>query len=323
VPNIDGGHYFLTVLVPIHVRDEVEGGSTIETPANNLRKLLSLMPTIGSSEQLLAGDSSVEGVQPPATSPFARNRLNHFVRFAVIDAINYNGRINGDGLVEAIRKINPAICQPFDRLSRPFLLFAAEFDPNPHGAPEPDVYLDKLWDTMKPELELIFGHCFGFSGVKNAGDFVRYIRSCQIETTMPFNDYWTGRAPLKSVAFWPLLGVGLAAGVASGFLAGKLLGLIAGSIFAWIVATIVGLVVAVALILFVLVKRGARPFPTAPNSTLERVLKALYLQDGFIDFAVAHQSDDPSKLYNAFAKFLAERRPSAHEPTQPPAVIGA
>ncbi|MCY7338409.1 MAG: hypothetical protein LH465_00380 [Sphingomonas bacterium] len=326
MPNIDGGHYFLTVLVPIRVSAEVEPDGAVESPANRLRMLLALMPTVGDDDNRAVADVdpaiAARAETRPQISPFARNRLNHFVRFSVVDAINYNGRINGDGVLDLIRRINPAVAQPIDRLSRSYLLFSAEFDVNPHGAPEPEVYLDKLWDTMEPELRGIFDHCYRFAEVANAGDFVRYIKRCQIETSMPFNEYWTDAPHLRPIPTWLVSGVPALLGVAAGALFLWLVRDSVGVIVTWGGALLVGLAVALAAAVWIIMRHGAKPFPAAPHSTLERILKALYLQNQYINFAVAHQGDDAEILYDAFGKFLGEHRPSAAHPTQAPAVIG-
>lgn len=318
MPNIDGGHYFLTVLVPILLSDEVAEDGSIECPSNRLRKLLALMPTTGGGREALAGPDVVES----QVSPFARNTLNHFARFAVIEDINYNGRMNGDGLVEAIRRINPAELQAVDHLSRPYLLFAAEFDPNREGAPEPDVYLDRLWTTMEVELRDVFKYCFHFDEVKTAGDFVRYIKRCQIETTMPFNDYWIEPPPFEELPLRAVLVGALAAGSTAGV--GTWLGLRATLVpfLVWVLATTIGLVIAILIVRFAIRWRGDKPFPTAPNSDLKTILKALYLQRAFVDFAISNQGAAPDALNAAFGKFLSQHRLQADEPTQRPAVVG-
>lgn len=318
MPNIDGGHYFLTALVPIVLGDEVAGDGSIECPSNRLRKLLALMPTTGGGREALAGPDVVE----QEVSPFARNNLNHFARFAVIEDINYNGRMNGDGLVEAIRRVNPAELQAVDHLSRPYLLFAAEFDPNREGAPEPDVYLDRLWTTMEVELRDVFKYCFHFDEVKTAGDFVRYIKRCQIETTMPFNDYWIKSPPLEALPLRAVLAGALATGILAGV--GTWLGLhtILFPLLVWALAITISLVVAILILRFAIRARGDKPFPAAPNSDLKTILKALYLQRAFVEFAISNQGAAPAALSAAFGKFLSQHRLQADEPTQLPAVVG-
>jgi hypothetical protein len=67
---------------------------------------------------------------------------------------------------------------------------------------------------------------------------------------------------------------------------------------------------------------GAKPFPAAPNSTLQDVLKALYLQQAFARFATQHQGDGAAELRSAFAAFVARERPTdITGPTQPPGVV--
>jgi hypothetical protein len=324
MPNIDGGHYFLTALIPILLSDEVGEGGSIECPSNSLRKLLALMPTTGGGpEPTLYGSEGVDSY----ASPFARNDLNHFVRFAVIEDINYNGRINGNGLIEALRGVNPAELQPVDHLSRPYLLFAAEFDPNRAGAPEPDVYLDRLWTTMNVELHDIFKHCFHFDEVRTSGDFVRYIRRCQLETTMPFNDYWIDPLPLKNLSLPAPIGMALLIWGLFTFGISRLLPGGLNPFLLWPLAALLGFVPALIPALFIFgfaVRAGAaKPFPTAPDSDLKTILKALHLQRAFIDFAIANQGAPPDALQSAFGDFLDQNRLHAPSPTQSPGVVGA
>lgn len=318
MPNIDNGHYFLTALVPLLISADASADGMIATPANRLRNLLAMMPTSG-------GDFSPslygEEVSDIRISPFARNTLNHFVRFAVIEDVNYNGRMNGDGIVEALTHVDPAVPQPIDHLSRPYLLFSVEFDPNPHGAPEPDVYLDKLWTTMEPQLRAIFQYCYKFVEVKSAGDFVRYIKRCQIETTMPFGNYWTTRPPLKRIAVAPTVVTAVVVGGLAGWGAARLSLQLGG--WRWLLALVLGLVVAIAVAAIAAKRHAARSFPAAPQSDLETILKSLYLQRAFVAFATDHQADDPAALHLAFGKFLDECQPDQPEPCQRPAVVGA
>ena len=300
MPNIESGHYFLTALIPIRVLEEVApDASAARSPANDLRQFLALMPTEESTEVVLAGEEALNCAGEPTVSPFARNKLNHFVRFAVIDTINYNGRLAGNFIVEAARNVDLSIAEPIDCLSRPFLFFSAEFDANQHGAPEPEVYLDCLWDTMEPELRQVFKHCHGFEKVQSAGDFVRYIKSCQLETTMPFCDYWITEPQFlkfsKVAAFF--LSTIAAAGAG-----GLVYWLLAGDVRNWLVWTLAvfaGLLAFAASLVWQIIRHGRRPFPTAHGSNLRNVLKALYLQRQFSDFAANSKTHDhlqPSML---------------------------
>jgi hypothetical protein len=67
---------------------------------------------------------------------------------------------------------------------------------------------------------------------------------------------------------------------------------------------------------------GMKPFPTAPNSDLKSVLKAIYLQQRFVEFAVENQGKSADDLYRGFGGFLVQHQPTNLEgPTQKPGVI--
>ena len=96
MPNIDGGHYFLTALVPIMLSDEIAADGSLECPSNRLRKLLALMPTTGGGREALAGTDVVFEKGDKNISPFARNDLNHFARFArKREGVNHDSALVG------------------------------------------------------------------------------------------------------------------------------------------------------------------------------------------------------------------------------------
>lgn len=69
---------------------------------------------------------------------------------------------------------------------------------------------------------------------------------------------------------------------------------------------------------------GSKPLPMAPESDLPSVLKALYLQQNLIDFAIDNQGVDAEKLHADFGKFLATHQPEQiDQPTQSPGTIHA
>ena len=52
------------------------------------------------------------------------------------------------------------------------------------------------------------------------------------------------------------------------------------------------------------------------------MLKALYLQQKFVRFALDNQGADPQQLHASFGRFIAEQRPSdLQHPTQAPGVV--
>lgn len=325
MPTFDGGHYFLTVLAPVRT-DTIKDGDSYTSPVHALRKRLALLAT---------------AVQTPACigrqSPFALNTQNHFVRFAVIDDVAYNGREQQNTLIAQIKKVNLVAAQPQDHLACPFLLFTVDFDAANGSDVERDKYLTTLWQTMGDELGKIFIYCTGFEArVADAESFAKYIASCQIETTMSFNDYYvsdpldTGSPnPLAQLSNWSaddyLFGAKLAGALC-------LIGFIVA--FFWLGGGL--LLLAAGLMALVLIAwrayksimaAGEKPLPAAPDSNLPTVLKALYLQRVFARFAADHQmqaatADGASELHAAFGKFLSDYEPgNLDRPTQPPGII--
>lgn len=331
MPTFDGGHYFLTVLIPISTK-HVKEGDDVTSPVHALRKRLDMLPT--------AAESPARG---GGQSPFARNTRNHFARFVIIDDVDYNGRTGRNTLINALAGTVLTVAQPQDHLQCPFLLFAVDFDAASGSDAERDAYLAELWNTMEGELRGILTFCQGFDQrVKDAASFAAYMAQCQLETTMSFNDYYIDPPNLPAWPFdtvkWAVIagGVALLVGAAATLLL-LLAGLFTSSMQQWLpvafglslVALVVLLVVVVAAYLSVMAA-GRKPFPTAAYANLPTVLKALHLQRAFTGFAIERQmqaagSDAASaqQLYDGFAAFLAANKPDdLKAPTQPPGVIG-
>jgi hypothetical protein len=68
-----------------------------------------------------------------------------------------------------------------DHLKSKYLCFNSNF----HGKLEP--YLSNMWSNNENLVREIWQHCVAFEHVDTADDFVAYIKSCQIETTLFFN----------------------------------------------------------------------------------------------------------------------------------------
>jgi hypothetical protein len=335
MPTFDGGHYFLTVLVPVKT-GPIPDGSAVTSPVHALRKRLAMLPPA----QQTPGCCDDQ-------SPFAGNTRNHFARFVIIDDVAYNGREtensicllirNAVGHVLSKKKINLVEAQPQDHLTCPFLLFAADIDAASGAAAERDSYLATLWATMEQELRGIFTHCERFDSVNDAASFAKYIASCQIETTMPFNDYYVEKPDhtliekpddiLKSLPAWPADKILIPAGLGALVL---VMGLVVWLIFCGgLILLLVGVVTFGAglwLAYASLVAAGAKPFPAGPD--LPTVLKALYLQREFTRFAIDNQvlavaPASAQELHAAFKNFVAVNQPSyLARPTQPAGVIG-
>jgi len=328
MPNFDGGHYFLSAFIPIKNSVYIDQEGRRTSPVNRLREELAILPK--------AHQSKVTE-QTEWNSPFARNTRTHFARFVVIDDTVYNGRTPINALRVAIGgnadRLNPATPQPVDQLTCAYLFFAADFDATDGNEAQLRSYLLELWRTMQRELRAVLSYCVGFDDRVKGDDpeaFFAYIRDCQIETTMPFNDY-DARINVpppqpvspKVLALW---GIGAAAAAVIGALVAMIVLIRALPrydpwVLLWVVIAAIGFAAIYALYRAVL-QRAAQPFPTAPNTSLPSVLKALYLQQQFTQFAIATQGLEDAALHAAFGQFLAEHKPmDVSAPTQEPGVI--
>ena len=349
MPNFDGGHYFLTVFAPIRTASIVEPflGRAI-SHEHLLAEKLSMLPT---------GEQTVKSVSVAGAafqSPLSRNSINHLARFVIIDGPAFNGRASQDLIIASLQKINPLVPQPVDRLTTPYLLFAADLDApgDGPGAGEAGLraYTDELWATMREDLQDIFRHCYGFENVTTAEGFHDYIRRCQVETTMPFNDYWANglvgelkklglldvKLPLGATKFTGILAVATlivwlgALALTTWFGLGARTGPrvhIVAEVAAWgplaVAATFGLLALAIYQLYQWVMKSGARLFPRAPGSDLPTVLKSLFIQQNFTRFAIEAQGLDDAALHQRFGSFLAVVQPSAATPTQAPGEVRA
>jgi hypothetical protein len=336
MPNLDGGHLFLTVLVPVRLDtaiDPFDAGS--RSHRHLLAERLALIPT---GHQTAASDPS--GPQ----SPFSRNTLNHFARFAMIDGPAYNGRSSEDTLIGVLKGTDPLADQPVDS-TRPYLLFAADVDAAGDADTTLNNYTAKLWATMGTELRDIFRHCVGFDSVRDAAGFRHYIQRCQIETTMPFNDYWLDGMPVGTAAASNLpkivkmivcafaaYAIALICVVALHFVlvafgAQDSLSDLAAGLAAWgtigLVATLCLAFVAIYAAYRWVLGRGAQPLPTAPGSDLPSVLKSLFLQQQFIRFMLETQGGSDRDIHARFGAFLAATAPQNPSPSQAPGEISS
>ncbi|MET7243280.1 hypothetical protein ABZT49_07905 [Methylobacterium sp. EM32] len=309
MPNLDGGHYFFTAIVPIENDVIVEHEGLRSSPVHMVREALETLPT---------ALQSPEAVKVGIQSPFARSLRTHFARFVVLDQPFFNGRDHSDAVADAVHQTDLLIPQANDVLACPYLLVMIDFDPE--GSDPARRYCEELWELMPRELEAVFRFCHGFRQVHDAKTFADFLLPCQVETTMPFNDYWIATPPLSSPSRWlviapPALGVALPLLAALFHLVRWPTGLI--------LALVLGLA-GVAVDYWIVMRRGARPLPAAPDATLRDVLKALYLQQAFTRFAIAQQGATLPARGAAFRQFLATHRPTdIAGPTQAPGVIGS
>lgn len=313
MPNVDGGHYFLTLLVPVRGDTVNRADGSVTSASHALREALASLPTAA---------QSATSVTSRRRSPFARCSRTHFARLVVLDQPSYNGRDPSNAILQSLRKVDLLAHQPVDRLTTPWLVMAVDFDVTDAPDQGLDAYLQHLWQAMETEMRAIFRFCHGFDQVRSAADFATYLRRCQVETTMPFNDYWT--VPFAP----PAMSLSQLAGIAGGIFLG-------GVALAWIVLTLLAVTLhwlwlavpiafglALAVTYGLVMRRGARPFPTAPDSDLPSVLKALYLQQAFAQFVAAHQLDGAAALQTAFGDFIQATKPGqVASPTRQPGIV--
>jgi hypothetical protein len=340
MPNLDGGHYFLTALIPVKtgLMDDTERNYTSHVHA--LRSYLARLPTALQSRANEERARKAPGKD--GNSPFARNRHTHFARLVVADDVAFNGRVGSDsilvaaaplfakipGLARFAAGLNPLAAQSSDTLPSPYLIFVCDFDAQGvqgSGDAALDDYLVGLWSDMGEEWGYILQHCYGFHDVRDGAAFSTAIRRCQVETTMPFNDYWQVAPNLASLAM-PLGGVVAPAVIgAVALIAGVLGWLIADHTTMWKWLTLIGLVAVVAGLYYAyrqILQNGLKPLPTAPDNDLPTVLKSLYVQQHFVRFAIDNQTTDPAALYSAFGQFLGDHLPAEIAgPTQPAGVV--
>lgn len=326
MPNFDGGHYFLTALIPVRLglTKDPAGTGRILSHVHAIKEVLASLPTENQNPYATPTGGPAEATP---TAPFGRDLRTHLARLVVIDDVAYNGRVHQDALLTAVRGPNPVLTESVDHLPWPYLAFIADFDAADGTPATLTAYLRGLWSVMADELGAVFSNLQGFDPAIGEDSFVELILRSQLETTMSFNDYyWSGQGQGDSL-LWK--GAGgpvnrtpaalLPPGIAFGALA--LLAFLSG-LRGWLLlfALLVGLGAAVYWLYRRVLHLGFSPFPTAPRSDLPSVLKALYLQRQFIRFIIEQQGQPPSALKTAFAHFVAEHRPNdVAGPTQKPA----
>ncbi|MFT7596403.1 MAG: hypothetical protein ACI8R4_003738, partial [Paracoccaceae bacterium] len=249
-------------------------------------------------------------------SPFAAVPGTHFAHLFIIDDTRYNGRRPSNPILDLIFNVKLTIAEKVDRLPDAYLVLAVDFDAADGSTASLRAYTDAMWANMADTLRLIYAQVEGFDTVDSATRFNEFVREGQIETTLPFNDYWADPAPTVSPAPWMLAGSALV------LLATIMLGMTGtwtGSSWGlWGLGLLAFLVVNIGIV----VKFGLTPFPAAPDSDLQSVLKAIYIQQMFTGFAIAHLGHPEDQLKAAFEDFCNRHRPRDHSgPRQSPGVL--
>jgi hypothetical protein len=321
MPTFDGGHCYLTTLLPIKTAAVFDHDGMRSSPVHMVRDALAVLPTARQSQVTM---------ELPKISPFARNPHTHFARFVVIEDVTFNGRMPINAILD---QSDRTIGRPIDQMPCPYLLFTADIDAPKGTTDELRSWLRDVWTDMREDLEPVFSHCHGYQAKSGGADgFADYIIGGQVETTMPFNDYWPSSPPLTSMSFALLGAAFLAVALVVGIGLWALADHFGWAAWPWLsflegIAIFVAAIVCGGYLAYRLVMRhGGRPFPMAPNSDLPSVLKALYLQGHLIDFAIKMQGKDDATLHREFGTFLQLHQlndTQTETTTQAPGIIPA
>lgn len=210
----DGSTYVLTSILPISDRimdrrssltggsnggEQLNGGGEADAVANDcnctqprsklheLQEILVGLPTSNDVPDEFIKD--LGGWKAPPS----RNDRTHFLRWAVITDLAYNGRRRRSFLTqlleEFLRRHRLTDAEPQTRLSRPVLLMSVIFDAADGSDTTVDNYLRELWASMKTELNLILPCLVGFEKENAATSFVQLVRRHQIRPAFSWSDY--------------------------------------------------------------------------------------------------------------------------------------
>jgi len=347
MPDFDTGHIFLTTLAPIK-RPQHASDSTLYL--REIRAKLAAMQPARQSPATYMVPAPASANETWRNSPFSRNDRTHLARFFVLEDVVYNGRPGGSALSASLSSANPSLPLGEDRLNCAYLVFCADIDavissgealPNALSDDQQkevrNEYAKLLWETMGEDLLELYSNCYGFDMDRNSSSdkFAEYLEKCHIETTMPFHDYFATPSDSQLFSSLPSLSLGriIKAGVAFIMLALVLLALLlfgvvnltlwlSVPIFLLLSFIVAGLTIVGAT--KYLLKRGEQPWPHGEFDDLPSVLKALYIQQKFLQFVVENQNVTKEQLYNNFDEFDDCHRPlNKFSPTQSPGVISS
>lgn len=341
----DGATYVLTSLIPISNKTF---GSTREQPANKaIASQSEIVPTEHEEACIVDHEQPISSLQylreiltglPTSNdfpdnisdavkqwkAPASRNGRTHFMRWVVINDLNYNGRPRQSSLKEWIDSLlghELTDAQQQDRLSRPMLLFNVIFDTNDGSDQSVDNYLQGLWSWMKPELKHILPCLAGFEPENGCSSFVSLIKRHQIQPAFSWQDYqWQEDSPTKGRLGTAVLSSSAVAVIIvlvamhwatgqRGWTETLISATIAITSWQWLKQHIQSLI------------NMPYPAPDSPFSKEEQVeslqlnhiRKAIFLRDQMVAFLANLQSVSPAKyserLYAEFGEFIESYKP--------------
>jgi hypothetical protein len=120
-------------------------------------------------------------------SPMAQVPQTYLCRYFVLDDV-YTESLPGNDLGGTISDITSIVSDQArrnalpkeDHLQSKYLVFSSNF----HG--DLDTYLRGMWDAIGEDVRQVWEFCYGFERVRNADDFIAYMKKCQLTVTLFF-----------------------------------------------------------------------------------------------------------------------------------------
>ena len=181
MPNIDGGHYFLTTMIPVKLEPVRRVTAVSPCPVTFCgRRWPACPPRNRATSSVAAGfDQPFFALHAHAFRSRRGDRpadVQWPRRGRCVEAGAAQGQFAG---ATAGRQSVPAVSDvQRDLDARP-----AEADGGLAS------WAEGLWAKAELELRAIFEPCVGFDAVDGGAAFAAWLKRCQIETTMSFNDY--------------------------------------------------------------------------------------------------------------------------------------
>lgn len=107
----------------------------------------------------------VQRLQENIDSPFARVPNTYFARLFVLNDVFFE---QGNDVAR-------------DHLQSKYLVFTSTF----HG--DLNTWLEGFWHSAEDEIRALWQHAVAFDQVNSAKEFIKYIKKCQLTTTLFFN----------------------------------------------------------------------------------------------------------------------------------------
>ncbi len=137
----------------------------------------------------------LQGLPSHEKSPLAQVPNTYLARLFILDDVFYQGNTANDALFNFgdllsffSDRFRQAALPCKDNLRSKYLVFTSDF----HG--DLDVYLEGLWKHWvvlekdeRRDVRHLWEYCVGFEQVTDSTSFIRYIKECQLNTTLYFN----------------------------------------------------------------------------------------------------------------------------------------